>query len=56
VVGEPGVGIDGIELCGLDQGLGDGSGLAACLGADEEVVLSPVNAGGKSGHVPVQES
>ena len=38
---ELGVGIDGVELGGFDQGVGDGGGLAARLGADEEVVLSP---------------
>jgi hypothetical protein len=37
-VGEPGVGIDGVELGGFDQGVGDGGGFAACLGAHEEVV------------------
>jgi hypothetical protein len=38
-VGEPGVGIDGIELGRFDQSVGDGGGLSACFGADEEVVL-----------------
>jgi hypothetical protein len=33
------VGIDGVELGRLDQGVGDGGGLAARFGADEEVVL-----------------
>lgn len=28
---EPGVGIDGVELRGFDQGLGDGGGIAACF-------------------------
>lgn len=40
-VGEPDVWINGVELCRFDQGVGDGSGLAARLGADEEVVLPP---------------
>jgi hypothetical protein len=40
-VGEPGVGIDGVELGRFDQGVGDGGGLAASFGADEEVVLPP---------------
>lgn len=34
------MGIDGVELGGFDQGLGDGGGLAACLGADEEIILA----------------
>ena len=40
-VGEPGVGIDGVELGRFDQGVGDGGRLAACFGSDEEVVLPP---------------
>lgn len=40
-VREPGVGINGVELGGFDQGVGDGGGFAACLGADEEVVFAP---------------
>lgn len=35
------MGIDGVELGRFDQGVGDGSGVAARLGADEEVVLPP---------------
>ena len=34
-VGEPGMGIDGVELGCFDQGVGDGGGLATCLGTDE---------------------
>jgi len=34
------VGIDGVELGRFDQGVGDGGGFAACLGADEEIVLA----------------
>lgn len=40
-IGEPGVWIDGVEFCRFDQGVGDGGGLAACFGADEEVILPP---------------
>jgi hypothetical protein len=36
----PGVRIDGVELGCFDQGVGDGGGLAAYVGADEEVVLA----------------
>ena len=39
-VGEPGLGIDAIEFCGLDQGVGDGGGFAAGLRTDEEGVLA----------------
>lgn len=34
-VGEPGMGIDGVELGCFDQGVGDGGGLSTCLGTDE---------------------
>ncbi len=33
-VGEPGVGIDAVELGGLDQGAGNCGGLSAGLGTD----------------------
>ena len=36
---EPCLGIDAVQFGGFDQGIGDGCGLAAALGADEEVVL-----------------
>ena len=39
-VGEPGLGIDAIELGGFDQGVGDGCGFAAGLRSDEQVVLA----------------
>ena len=38
---EPCVGVDGIELCGLDQSVGDCRSFAACFEADEEVELLP---------------
>ena len=34
------MGIDGVELGRFDQGVGDGGGLAARLGADEQIVLA----------------
>jgi len=36
-VGEPGLRIDAIEFGSLDQGIGDCSGVAAAVGAHEEV-------------------
>src|SRR3546814_16950918 len=39
ILGEPGWGIDGVELCRFDQRVGDGGRFAAALGADEEKVL-----------------
>ena len=38
--GEPGLRIDAVHFSGLDEGVGDGSCLAACHGAHEEVVLA----------------
>jgi hypothetical protein len=38
-IGEPGLGIDAIELGGLDQGAGDGGGAAAVKRPDEQIVL-----------------
>ena len=35
---EPGLRVDVVELGGLDQGVGDGCGIAATLGADEEEI------------------
>lgn len=40
-VGELGLGIDGVEFGGFDQGVGDGGGLATGLGPDEEIIFSP---------------
>ena len=39
-VGEPALRIDAVEFGGLNEGVGDGHGLAAAFGAHEEVVLS----------------
>jgi len=39
-VGEPGLGVNVVELGGFDQGVGDGGGLAAALRADEEPVFA----------------
>jgi hypothetical protein len=36
-LGEPGLRVDAVELCRLDQGVGDGRRFAAALGADEDV-------------------
>ena len=38
-LGEPGLGVDIVEPGGLDQGVGDGGGLAATRRAHEEIVL-----------------
>ena len=38
---EPGLGINTVELGGFDQGISDGCGFAATLGADEEVIFAP---------------
>ena len=35
-IGEPSLGIDAVQLGGLDQGVGDGRRSAAARGADEE--------------------
>ena len=40
-IGQPRLGIDAIQLGGLDQGAGDGSGTAAGLRADEQAGLPP---------------
>lgn len=40
-VGEPSLRIDGVQLGGLDQGVGDGGGAAARLRVDEEVIVPP---------------
>ena len=39
-IGEPGLGIDTVELGGLDQGIGDGSGFASALRANKKVILA----------------
>ena len=36
---QPCLGIDAIELGGLNEGIGDGRGLTAPLGADEEKIF-----------------
>jgi hypothetical protein len=38
-VSQPSLGIDAVELGGLDQGAGDGGGAAAGLRADEQIVF-----------------
>lgn len=43
-IGEPYLRIQAIELGGFYQGVGDGGGLAACLGADEQAIISSVSA------------
>ena len=40
-VGEPGLGIDTVELGGFDQGIGDGGRLSAPFGTHEQVVFVP---------------
>ena len=37
---EPGLGIDTVELGGLNEGIGDGRGLAATFGAHKEEILT----------------
>ena len=37
---EPSLGIDTVELGGLNQGIGDGCGFAAALGANKEKILT----------------
>jgi hypothetical protein len=39
-VGEPGLGIDVVELCGLDEGVYGGSPVAAGIGAAEGPVAA----------------
>ena len=37
---EPGLGIDTVELGGLNEGIGDGRGLTATFGANEQVIFT----------------
>ena len=37
---EPGLGIDTVELGGLNEGIGDGRGLTATFGAHKEEILT----------------
>ena len=39
-IGKPGLGIDAVELGGLDQGVGDGGGFTAAFRADKKVILA----------------
>ena len=39
-VGESGLGIEAVQFCGFDRGVGDGSGSTAGLRTNKEVVFS----------------